>query len=76
MTRNILLQVFFSIRCVSFQVVHLYICMDTTSAWQKLRFILSYKSDFYMIDNQSIAVHAFASRLLMSSLVDEMLLPR
>ena len=38
--------------------------------------IISYKSDFHMIDSLSIAVHIFASRVLMSFSVDETLLPR
>ena len=46
-----------------------------TAAWKTLRFILSVISDFHMTDSLSIAVHAFASRLLMSVLVDETLLP-
>ena len=37
---------------------------------------ISDRSDFHMIDNLSIAVHAFARRILMSFSVDETLLPR
>ena len=48
----------------------------TTAAWKKLRFILSVRSDFHMIDNLSIAVHIFVSRVSMSFSVDETLLPR
>ena len=48
------------------QVVHPYSSIDTTAAWKKLRFILSVRSDFNMIDSQSIAVHAFVSRVSMS----------
>ena len=33
---------------------------DTTSAWKKSCFILSERSDFYMIDDLSIAVHIIA----------------
>ena len=37
------------------------------NCWEKkLRFILLVMSDFYMIDSLSIAVHAFASHMLMS----------
>ena len=43
---------------------------------KKLRFILSDRFDFHMIKNQTIAVHAFASRILMSFSVHETLLPR
>ena len=53
---------FFSIRLVSVQIVHPYSSIDTTAAWKKLRFILSMRSDFHMIDSLSIAVHAFVSR--------------
>ena len=47
-----------------------------TTAWKKLHFILSIRSDFHMTDSLLIAVHAFASRMLMSVSVDETLLPR
>ena len=47
-----------------------------TTAWKKLCFISSVSSDFHMIDSLLIAVHAFASRMLMSFSVDETLLPR
>ena len=66
---------FFSIRLVSVPVVHPYSSIDTTTAWKKLRFILSVRSDFHMTDSLSIAVHAFVSRVLMSFSVDETLLP-
>ena len=72
--RNILVQLpssFFSSRFVSVQVVHPYSSIDTTAAWKKLRFILSVRSDFHMIDCLSIAVHAFVSRMSMSFSVDE-----
>ena len=42
---------------------------------KKIRFILSDRFDFHTIDDLSITVHAFASRILMSFSVDEMLLP-
>ena len=57
-------------------VVHPYSSIDTTAVRKKLRFILSVRSDFHMIDSLLIAVHAFVSRVSMSFLVDEMLLPR
>ena len=63
---------FFFSRLFSVQVVHPYSSIDTTAAWKKLRFILSVRSDFYMIDSLSIAVHSFVS---MPFLVDETLLP-
>ena len=49
--------------------------IETTPALKKVRFILSKRFDFHIIDNLSIAVHASASRILMSFSVDEMLLP-
>ena len=67
---------FFSNRLVSVQVVHPYSSIDTTAAWKKLRFILSVRFDFHMIESLSIAVHAFVSRVSMSFSVDETLLPR
>ena len=67
---------FFSIRLVSVHVVHPYSSIDKTTAWKKLRFILSVRSDFHMTDSLLIAVHPFASRMSMSVSVDEILLPR
>ena len=67
---------FLSIRLVSVYVVHLYSRIETTAAWKKLHYILSDKFDFHMIDNLSIAVHTFASRILMSFSADETLLPK
>ena len=56
-------------------MVHPYSSIDMTAAWKKLRFILSDRSDFHMTDSLLIAVQAFASHVLISFLVDEMLLP-
>ncbi len=42
-------------------MVHPYSSIDTTTAWRKLHFILSVRSDFYMTDTLSIAAHAFAA---------------
>ena len=56
----------FSSRFVSVQVVHPYSSIDTTAAWKKLRFFLSVRSYFHMIDSLSIAVLAFVSRVSMS----------
>ena len=67
---------FFSSCLVSVQVVHPYSSIDTTAAWKKLRFILSVRSDFHMIESLSIAVHAYVNRVSMSFSVDETLLPR
>ena len=77
--RNILVQLpssFFSMRLVSVRLVHPYCRMDTTAAWKKFRFILSDWFDLHTTDNLSIAVHAFASHVLMSFSVDETLLSR
>ena len=57
-------------------MVHPYSSIDTIAAWKKLLFILSVRSDFYMTQSLSTAVHAFASHVLMSVSVDETLLPR
>ena len=73
---SILLAIFFSIRLVSVHVEHPYSSIVTVAAWKKLRFFLSVRSDFHMIDRQSIAVHAFVSRVSMSVSVEETLLPR
>ena len=53
-----------------------YSSIDTTAALKKLSFISSDRLDFHMIVSLSIAVHAFARRILMSLSVDEALLPR
>ena len=66
---------FFSIRLVRVHVVHVYSSIYTNAAWKKIRFILSVRSDFHMTNSLSIAVHAFASRMLMSVSIDETLLP-
>ena len=44
--------------------MHPYNSIDTTAAWKKLRFNLSDSSYFHMTDNLLIAIHAFASQLL------------
>ena len=76
---NILVQLsssFYSLCLVSVRVVHAYSRTNSTAAWKKLFFILSDWSDFCMINNLSIAVHAFARHKLMWFLVEEILLPR
>ena len=57
--------------CISFHVVHPFNSMATT--WKKSHFILLDRSDFHMIDNLSIAVHAFAKHMLTSLSINEML---
>ena len=56
--------------------LHPYSRIDTTTAWKELCLILLDKSDFHIIDNVLKAVHVFASHILMSFSVDEMLLLR
>ena len=77
--RSILVQFlssFFSIRLISVHLVYPHGRIDMTAALKKLRFILSDRFGFHMIDNLSMAVYAFSSRILMSFSVDEMLLRR
>ena len=57
-------------------VVHPYNSMDTSTAWMRSHFILSDRSDFDMIDNLSIAVHAFTWHTLTLLSVDETRLTR
>ena len=72
----LLLSSFFSIALLSVHVVHPHSSIETTAAWKKLPFIFSVRSDFQMTDSILIAVHAFASCVMMSVSVDETLLPR
>ena len=65
-----------SSRFVSVHVVHPYSSIDVTAAWKKLRFILSVRSDFHIVDSLLIAVHAFVNLVSMSFSVDSTLLPR
>ena len=67
---------FFSMRFVSVQMVDPYFSKDTVTEWKKFSFILPDRSDFHMINNRSIAVHAFTRHMLTSPLVDEIFLPR
>ena len=57
-------------------MVHSYSSTDTDTPWKKFCFILSDRSDFYMIDNLLIAAHTFARHMLTSLSVDEILLLR
>ena len=56
--------------------MHPYSSIDVTAAWKKLRFILSVRSDFHIVDSLLIAVHAFVNLVSMSFSVDSTLLPR
>ena len=74
MACNILVQFsvcFFSPRFVSVYVEDHYKTIDITIAWKKFRFILSVKSDFYMMESLSIAIHDLARRILLSISVDK-----
>ena len=67
---------FFSMHFVSIHVVHPYSSIDTATACKKFCFILSDRSDFYMINNLSIAIHVFARQIFTLFSVDGTLLPR
>ena len=68
-------QAFFFNRFVRGLGVQPYTITDMTIVWKIFRFILSEISDFYIIDNPSIAVHAFSTRTLTSLSKNEILLP-
>ena len=68
--------VFFSMHFVCMQEMHPYSGIDIATAWKKSDFISLERSDFYMMDNLSVAVHAFARHMLLSLSVDEILLLR
>ena len=59
---------------ISIHVVHPYSRINTTATWTIFCFTLSDRSDFHMIDIQSIAVYAFARCTFMSFSVKETLL--
>ena len=58
------------------QVGYPFNSINTATAWKKSSFIHSERSDFLMIGNLSIEVHAFARCMLIWLSVDEILLPR
>ena len=51
-----------SVHCVKFQVVQLYNSTDTATAMKNSHLILSWRSDFLMVINLSIAIHFFPMR--------------
>ena len=51
--------------------MHPYSSIDVTAAWKKLRFILSVRSDFHIIDSLLIAVYAFVNLVSMSFSVNQ-----
>ena len=57
-------------------MVCLYSSTNTGTPWKKPSFILSEISDFHIIDNLSIAIHAFIMLILASPSVDEILQSR
>ena len=61
---------FFSMCFVSIDLVHLFGSIKIATAWKKYSFILLDRSDFHIINNLSIAFHAFGWCIS----VDEMLL--
>ena len=63
---------FFLMPFVNIYVLRSYCCIDTHTAY----FIFSDRSEFHMIDNQSIAFPFFANRLSTSLSADEMFLSR
>ena len=67
---------FFSKCFTKAQVVQPYKSTGTAIDWKNFRFILSGIFDFYISVSQSIAVHAFPTRMLTSFSVDKILLPR
>ena len=58
---------------VSIHVVHRYSSSDTATVCKRPYFILLDRSVFHMIDNLSLAFHAFTWHMLTSLSVDEML---
>ena len=66
----------FSTSFVNIQVLHPYSSTDTATAYKKSCFILSERSSFHMINNLSVAIHAFAMCMLTLLSVDEILLSR
>ena len=61
-------------RFVSVQMVQPYSSIDTV--WKNSGFILSDRSNFPMVDNQSISVYCSPMRITIPLPVDEILLPR
>ena len=60
---------------VSVHAVHPYSNIDTTTVWKKSRFFFFYCSNYHMINNLLLAVHAFSWCMLTPLSVDEILLP-
>ena len=64
------------LRFATAQVMRPYSSTDITTACQKSNYILLERSDFHMIDNQSISVNLYPMHTLTSCSVDEILLLR
>ena len=67
---------FFSGRFVRVHGVQSYSNTYMATAWKKSRFIWSERSDFHIVDNLSMAVHALLILMLTFLSVDEILLQR
>ena len=76
MQHSCFVPIFFSKHFVRVQVVQPFSSADTATAWKNSHFILSEGSDFDIIDNLSIAVHAFPMCIVTLLSVDEILLFR
>ena len=57
-------------------MVHLYININTVTAWKKSHFILLERLNICMVNNLLVAFYAFAKGMLTSLSVDEILLPK
>ena len=55
--------------------MHPYSSIDATAVWKKLRFILSVRSDFHIIDSLLIAVHAFVNLVSIARKLDNQTIP-
>ena len=66
----------FSRHLFKVQVVQTYSSSDMVTSWKNFNFILSERSDFYMVVNLSIAVHVLPMHMLTLLLVDEIVLPK
>ena len=65
---------FFSKYFIKFYEMQPFCCSDTATDWKNICFILSERSDFYLIDNLSLIAHAVPLGILASFSVDEILL--
>ena len=66
---------FFSKYFFKIQVVQLFNSTDMAIAWKNSHLILSETSDFHIVDNMSVAIHALSMCMLTLFSVDKILLP-